>query len=159
MIKVIAIDPGGTTGYCYAEISEGEYCHYYPFQMVDDVEDLWDRLDRFAPRFIIMEDFEYRQRARAGLDLTPVKLIGVAQLYELKAPHQCALYLQKAATGKAYYRDPTLKQHGLYKRGVPHGMDASRHLLQWLTFGAGFRFMQDKQIKDFIKILDSWNEN
>jgi hypothetical protein len=85
----------------------------------------------------------------------PVQLIGVARLYELTEPTgQCALSLQKASTGKAYYSDTTLKNRKLYKRGVPHGMDATRHLLQWATFGAGYQYINGSQ--DFATMLDKW---
>lgn len=159
-MKILAIDPGVTTGYCYAEIEvrvhrpENSALRYYPFQWVDDVDECWDRIEAFKPRYIIIEDFEFRQRTRTGLNLFPVQLIGVARLYELKCKDQCAVYLQKASYGKSYYTDQQLKQLNLYKKGVPHGMDASRHLLQWFTFGAGFQYNNGTQ--DFAKILDSW---
>lgn len=154
-MRVIAIDPGVETGYCYAIITEDKQLEYYPFQSVDDVDDLWRRLVEFKPRHIVMEDFEFRGGARAGLNLFPVQLIGVARLYSLiSTDGQIALRLQKAAQGKSYYTDPTLKQAGLYKRGIQHGMDASRHLLQWVTFGEGYQYVTGKQ--NFATLLDKW---
>lgn len=136
-MRVIAVDPGRCTGYCYAAFSEGEL-YFYPFQSVDDVDDLWDRFRLFKPSHIVMEDFEFRGGARRGLDLFPVQLIGVARLWN--AYHPGGFYLQKASIGKSYYSDLTLKQLGLYKRGDEHGRDASRHLLQWATFGPGYKY-------------------
>lgn len=154
MIKVISIDPGRTTGYCYAQIIEGKPLEYFPFQAMDEVDDLWRRLAEFKPRYIIIEDFEFRQRARTGLVLFSVELIGVARLYSLVAPHQCSIFIQKASQGKGYYSDATLKAHNLHRRGVPHGMDASRHLLQWFTFGAGYQYNNGKP--QFAKCLIDW---
>jgi hypothetical protein len=146
VLKVIAIDPGRTTGYCQAEIRTGKL-HYHVFQEIDEVEDLWHRLDKLKPRFIICEDFDFRgghHRAATGIDYFPIQLIGVANLYAAIAPHQCACYMQKAAQGKAYYTNPVLKDQGYLKRGmatsVPHGIDAMRHLFQWFTFGPGFKY-------------------
>lgn len=139
MPRVLAIDPGVTTGYCYAKI-EGGKIKYHPFQIVDDVDDFWARLQKFDPSYIVMEDFEFRGGARKGLDLFPVQMIGVARLYSLHPKTNCTLFIQKAATGKSYYSDAVLKQRNLYKRGNPHAMDASRHLLQWFTFGFGHKF-------------------
>jgi hypothetical protein len=159
-MKIIAIDPGVMTGYCYAQVLDDGRVNYYPFQMTDDVDDLYRRLQAFQPRHIIMEDFEYRGGKRqSGLNLFPVQLIGVARLYELvgSVNGQCALRLQKASTGKAYYTDTMLKSMGLYKRGVPHGMDASRHLLQWLTFGPGFQFIN--QQSNFATLLEKWTDD
>lgn len=154
-MRVLAIDPGGTTGYCYANVVDGAV-ELYPFQIVDDVDEAFFRVRDFKPRYIICEDFEYRNRARAGLNLFPVQLIGVVRLYELTAPGgECALYLQKASQGKAYYTDTLLKQMKVYKRGVPHGMDATRHLLQWLTFGAGYQFLTNGD-RNFARLVDTW---
>jgi len=157
-MRMIAIDPGVETGYCYAEMDEAGYVKYFPFQMVDEVDDLWRRLSKFQPRMIIMEDFDFRgghHRAATGVNYFPLQLIGVARLYSLVEPTgKCAIYLQKAAQGKSYYSDAALKQRGLHKRGLPHAMDASRHLLQWLTFGPGYQFLtkDDK----FATLLDKW---
>jgi len=145
------------TGFCYARIIDEKKVEYYPFQMNDEVDDLWRRLAEFQPRYIIMEDFEFRGRASTGLNLFPCQLIGVARLYELTEPTgKCALYLQKPAQGKSYFTDPILKSKGLYKRGLPHGMDASRHLLQWLTFGAGYQFLTGDPKEQSASIINEW---
>lgn len=145
-LKVIAIDPGVMTGYCFATIENGKL-HYRTFQVMDEVDDLWTRLDSLKPRFIVCEDFDFRgghQRAATGINYFPIQLIGVARLYSLVADHQCACYLQKASTGKAYYTNPVLKAAGHLPRGmatnVEHGVDAMRHLFQWFTFGPGFKY-------------------
>ena len=152
--KVISIDPGKTTGYCYADLTPGLSLEYHPFQSFDDVDDLWRRLKEYEPQYIIIEDFEFRQKSRAGLVLFPVQMIGVARLYSLIAPPPVSLYLQKAAQGKSYYKDPILKKNDLYVRGLPHGMDASRHLLHWITFGAGYQYNSSKgSINDFAKMI------
>lgn len=156
-MNVIAIDPGVMTGYARGVISEG-HLYYFPFQMVDDVDDMWRRLVEVNPRHIIIEDFEFRQgKQRTGLNLFPVQLIGVARLYSLMGNIQCALHIQKASFGKQYYTDNVLKAQDLYKRGIPHAMDASRHLLQWFTFGAGYQFNGGE--RDFATRLNEWTEN
>lgn len=121
--------------------------HYTIFQRTDEVDDLWNRLEFFRPRFIICEDFDFRgghQRAATGIEYFPIQLIGVSRLYAVKAHHQCGIFLQKAAQGKAYYTNNVLRQSGLLPRGLatstPHGIDALRHLLQWFTFGSGFKY-------------------
>jgi hypothetical protein len=156
-MKVLSIDPGMMTGYCYA-LLEKEQLLYYPFQVVDDVDDAWRRYKEFRPRYIIIEDFEFRRgkRSAGGLNLFPVQMIGVARLYSMLAPHQCAAVVQKAAQGKAYYSNKVLQKTGLYKRGVPHAMDASRHLLQWCMFGGGNQYIGAKRTEEFAKRLDGW---
>jgi hypothetical protein len=156
-MRILAIDPGVNTGYCYAAIRETDRrLLYHPFQATDDVDDFWRRLKNFKPKYLVMEDFDFRGGARKGLNLFPVQLIGVARLYSLIAPvgqdGAARLFLQKPATGKAYYTDAALKALNLHKRGIPHGMDASRHLLQWSTFGYGYQFMTEDK-KDFAQIV------
>jgi hypothetical protein len=130
---------------------------YRAFQMTDEVDDLWRRLAAFKPRYIVMEDFEYRPRHRTNdkINLFPVELIGVARLYALMVTdHQCAIYLQKASQGKGYYTDPVLKKLGLHKRGLPHAMDASRHLLHWFTFGAGYQYNKRPNTERFAMLAE-----
>jgi hypothetical protein len=159
-MKVIGIDPGVMTGYVYANITHKKQIELYPFQMTDEVDDLWRRLYEFEPKIIVMEDFDFRgghHRAATGINYFPLQLIGVTRLYELTEPTgKCVLYMQKAAQGKSYYSDNVLKSRKLYKRGIPHGMDAMRHLLQWVTFGPGFQYNSGDQ--DFAKLLDKWGD-
>jgi hypothetical protein len=157
---VIAIDPGVMTGYCQGMITTGKL-HYMVFQQTDEVDDLWRRLKDLEPRFIVIESFEFRgghQRAATGINYFPLQLIGVARLYAEVATHQCACYLQTPAQGKGYYTNSILKQQGVLKRGmatgVPHGVDALRHMLQWYTFGPGFKY----NTNGFVAPYDTWSE-
>lgn len=123
---------------------------------MDEVDDLWRRLNELHPRYIICEDFEFRgghHRAATGIDYFPLQLIGISRLYAEVATHQCAALLQKPAQGKSYYTNNVLKQMGILQRGMAtelgHGLDATRHLLQWFTFGAGYKY--NKGDKNFIE--------
>ena len=144
-MRVMALDPGIMTGYCYGVIEEKKL-KYHPFQSTDQVDDLWRRFREWKPRYIIIEDFQFRRgkMAAGGLELFPVQLIGVTNLYGLIADHQTAVYVQQPAQGKSYYTNPVLQKEKLYQRGIPHAMDASRHLLHWFTFGAGYQFNEGK---------------
>jgi hypothetical protein len=152
IMRVIAIDPGVTSGYTFALVGE-KLTAFYPFQMKDDVDDMWHRLERYGPSHIVMENFEFRQRAGTGLDLFPVQLIGVARLFTKYRDKGCQIHLQSAHQGKGYYSDKVLKSRGLHKRGIPHGTDASRHLLHWLTFGYGYQLCPSGN----FSMLDKWN--
>ena len=145
----LGIDPGVMTGYCSGrliEVSGKQTLLLKPVQVMDDVDDLWRRLIELKPRHIIMESFEFRQKSQTGVNLFPVQLIGVARFYSLTASEQCAVHMQTPAYGKAYYSDKLLKSSNLYIRGVPHGMDALRHLLQWWTFGSGFQYNNNVEL-------------
>ena len=152
-MRVMAVDPGKCTGYCYAAFKDGEL-YYYPFQFYDDVDNFWDRLDAFGPSHIVIEDFQFRKGRTAGVSLFSVELIGVARLYEAKH-HRVVLHKQQPAQGKGYYTDATLKALGLYKRdGNEHARDATRHLLQWATFGPGYKYVGKDKGRNFAHVVE-----
>jgi hypothetical protein len=140
--RVVAVDPGGTTGYAVAYIiPDAKVLDFTYGQHAWREGQLWDALRKLEPDWLICESFEYRQQSRAGLDLTPAHLIGVVRLFaELSG---CKLQMQTAAQGKGYYSDRTLKNLLIYDRHFRHGRDAARHLLHWFTFGAGFQYNSD----------------
>jgi len=153
-MRVLSVDPGVTSGICYASIRDGRL-RYFPFQAVDDVDEFWNRIAEFKPKHIVMESFEFRNtpHRRTGTNLFPVQLIGIARLYTFRS--ECMIHLQSPGQGKGYYTDNMLKQLGLYKRGIPHGTDAARHLLHWATFGFGHQFV-DPLNREFATRLESW---
>lgn len=134
LLRALSLDPGGTTGYAICAIDNVNSLRVGWDQARLSESGLMELLETVQPDVIICEDFEYRNRARAGLDLTPPRLIGVVKLY---AQGNCKLELQKAAVGKGHYSDQRLRSFDLYRRGIPHGRDALRHLLHWLTFRGG----------------------
>jgi hypothetical protein len=138
MIRALAIDPGGTTGFALAMV-EGLKINLISWQKALSHREFWLEVDGQETDYIVCESFEYRPgKWKASIDLTPPELIGV-----LKANvYPDDLYFQTAAIGKAYYTDQKLKDVKLYKAGEPHGRDALRHLLHWLNFGAGFQFLK-----------------
>jgi hypothetical protein len=137
-MRVVSLDPGGTTGYAIAYIGEPKALFFSYAQHAWREGQLWDALMKLRPDWLICESFEYRQNSRAGLDLTPAHLIGVVRLFAEKSG--CKLHMQTASTGKAFYSDSTLKKFLIYNRSYAHGRDAIRHLLQWHTFGPGYQF-------------------
>jgi hypothetical protein len=151
MIKIIAFDPGITTGYAqgilkddidepmYVTTGEGKWSHM----------DLWKFCNGYTPNFIIYERFLARHsRYRQGVELKSREMIGVLELY-------CEMYassvvLQNPMKGgksstfdnvnSSYFNDERLKKDAIYKSGKPHANDAARHLLYWYWFGSGGQF-------------------
>ncbi len=139
----LGIDPGKTTGFCWAIITDKIV--FMPFQqefsLFEMYELLTSDLGTLDESYVIYESFQYRNQSRKGLDLTPVKLIGVIELVEQLLGNRVHFYSQTAATGKAFYSNDRLKQMGLYVPSTPHGLDAMRHVLQSMTFGALSQFV------------------
>jgi hypothetical protein len=152
MIKVIAFDPGVTTGFAMGEITEVEgdildgtlvgQMLVQTAQAEFTKAELFTYLNTIAPNHIVCESFEYRNQARTGLILESRELIGIINLYvELNPP--CTLKMQPPGMviGKtAYYTDARLKLSGIYRRGQIHANEAAKHLLYWFKFGPGFKY-------------------
>jgi len=140
-MRIVALDPGVTTGYAVGVVNDGLMTVTKTGQEVWSHQELWHQLHLAQPDAIVCESFEYRNsKQRAGLVLFSCELIGIVHLYcspSYKSP-TAKLYMQSAAKGKSYYSNQHLQNSGVYVRGIPHGMDALRHLLHWYTFGQGF---------------------
>lgn len=136
-VKVLAIDPGRTTGFCYATIEDSRAV-LMPWQEHTEVHNMWSILEKRKPDVIVIEKFEFRKNSREGLDLFPKELIGTARLHSTL--NHSEWYEQSAAQGKGYWGDSLLRDSQVYLKAMPHANDATRHFLHWFTFGAGFKY-------------------
>jgi len=148
-LKVIALDPGRTTGYAYGEKYRNDLKISY-YQAEWDHLNLYGFLEDSPHDYIVCESFEFRQGKQTGVDLYPCELIGVVNYFDQRVNVQSRLYMQTAAQGKGYYDNDKLKAMDLYKRGLQHGRDACRHLLYWFYFGSGFRFIEDDDVIPYL---------
>jgi hypothetical protein len=159
-VIALALDPGVTTGYCIGLLEENKLW-VAPHERKFSLAELYDYLNWFSPYdiFVVYEDFQYRNAPRAGLDLTPVKMIGIIELFAESGDHsQQWYYKQTPAQGKGFFTDQRLKDMGVYKVGKAHGRDATRHLLQWYTFGAGSRYKPDDDVYEMIEPGDIYEK-
>ena len=142
LVRVISLDPGVTTGYCIADL-EDNFVSLDPCQDELDHRGIYDALLESRPDYIVCEDFEYRPgQARDYVVLVSLEYIGIVRLFAAVA--EAKLSMQKASEGKGYFTNDKLKELGVYKRGVPHGMDALRHMMHWFTFKAGYGLTEGK---------------
>ena len=139
---LLSLDPGVTTGYCLARMNTN-VCELAYNEAQLQPADLLLMLQDLDPLAVIYEDFQYRNRARNGLELFSVQLIGVVNAYAALNPH-CHVKKQQPAQGKGHYNDDALRRHDLYQRGTVHGRDAARHMLHYMTFGAGWTLFPNK---------------
>lgn len=145
LISVIALDPGGTTGYAWGSIEAG-LMTISTGQAKWRVSDLWLELHSTCPDIIVMETFKYRNRARSGLELISVELIGVVHLYEElrnsdENQHRVEVFDQTpGAVLNQYYDKRKLEKSGLWHQAMPHANDAATHLLHWYSFGPGYKY-------------------
>lgn len=143
MRRILTLDPGVTTGYVIAslqgrrlklEVGEAQWS-------LSEIHEAMREICIYRGSHIVYETFEYRNASRKGLNLTPVKIIGVIELFKDWYEPMTGFWPQTAAQGKGFYSDDKLKSLGVYVKGKKHGRDATRHLLHWLNFGAGSQFV------------------
>lgn len=161
MIRILALDPGKTTGYCYGMV-EGDTLFLGPGEkalgygdLVGMIEDFIGLLDMeiLSNTHIIYEDFTHRQGA-TGVDYTPVKLQGVIELQAERYFGYVNFYKQNPAAqaDRNYYSNERLKQLGVYwPHGKGHARSATKHLLYWLNFGAGGQYVDVNRVKMELK--------
>lgn len=137
-MKVLALDPGGTTGFAEGIINDNGLMTIRTGQTKLAHYELFAQLTLVAPDKIIYETFKYRNRARKGLELISAELIGVIQLYSHQ--YSVEVFAQDPGEVMGHFTDKKLKQDGLYKKAHPHAMDALRHLLHWYTFKEGYQY-------------------
>ncbi|HVI80647.1 MAG TPA: hypothetical protein VM715_21360 [Candidatus Acidoferrum sp.] len=155
--RVIALDPGGITGWATytaerIEDTEGKAEYYdeewYQGQLEGDDhhERLYRLLElsRVEDYRIVCESFEFRnmdRRHRDNINLMSREYIGVAKLYH--QTENVSLFMQGAGLAKGFIPDTgsqankKLRDAGLWKSGWPHAMDATRHLLYYLVHREG----------------------
>jgi hypothetical protein len=139
--RVLAIDPGKTTGYAFGLIDdETKEMEIDAWQRADIHLEFYNNLWRADPHHIVCESFEFRQgKQRTGLELYSKELIGVLNLFHQREALPPRLWFQTAAKGKGYFDNSRLRELGIYITGQEHTRDAIRHLMQWITFEAGYR--------------------
>lgn len=126
-MKIVALDPGGTTGWC--ELEDGYFSHAQLGPKPHHLE-LWNRLLATEPSVVVCETFKYYP-GQTHTVLVSVEYIGVAHLYcqVSGAP----LVFQSPSQAKKFWTNDKLKSLGLFIPGKVHSMDATRHLLYYVT--------------------------
>lgn len=167
-MKILALDPGGTTGWAMMEDSEEplglEHEQTWPgVSMVVRHNRAWTR-GQLGPEphhsdlyallelahtehdfTVVCESFQYRNQSRPGLVLDSVEYIGITKLFA--ADRNVKLTMQTASVAKTFVSDDKIKKLDLWYPGWRHSMDATRHLLYHLV---------TKRQDDSRDILQAW---
>jgi len=125
-VKIIAFDPGGTTGLAKVILPEEKL----DVGQSHSAEAIWYFLNNEWPDQIVYEKFLYQRRDK--VDLTPVEVIGVIKLWA--AVNRVPIASYTAAQAKTFWTDQKMKKLGGWFEGMPHGTDALRHLLYHRVF-------------------------
>jgi hypothetical protein len=154
MKRIVALDPGGTTGvailYHDDKALRREAFQLGPEDHHLELSNLLVSAYHSAKYLaeggitIVCESFEYRNRAREGLVLSSVEYIGVVKLFG--QTHNCPVVFQSASMGKVGADDSKafVKRKNLEKLGVPwtyalrHQADATGHALYYMLHNPDF---------------------
>lgn len=140
MKRIIALDPGGTTGWALWEQhlaihgTAKDVWNVGQMGPEDHHSDLYAHLERCHTHefTVVCESFEFRQnRQRDNINLMSREYIGVTKLFgqERSTP----VVFQTAARAKGFVTDQKLKAMGLWWPGNKHAMDAMRHLITYMV--------------------------
>lgn len=154
---VLALDPGGTTGWSSAywapddpnaKLFTLDQIHFQQGHL--GPEEHHTLLDEFLasqvayfetpgkPELeIVCESFEFRQHAndnkfyKAKVELISKEYIGVIKLFCALA--EIPLTFQTASMAKTFVTDEKIKALNLWRPGMAHANDSTRHLLRYLV--------------------------
>lgn len=147
---ILALDPGGTTGWASFQCDQiwnpidevFEYvgrqwtCGQLDLRPEDHHLTLYNLLGHFHvdKYMIVCERFDYRNKSRPGLELISREYIGVTRLF--CQDRRIPLALQEASQGKitdkSFVKKENLQRLALWTPGWGHAMDAYGHLLWYM---------------------------
>jgi hypothetical protein len=133
MGRVLAVDPGETTGWADFENCELTRAGQFP---VRDLEAFDTFVTDHRPDAMVIENYRvYASRAaqHVGSEVNTAQYIGILKF--LCGMYQIPLALQMAHQAKGWVSDARLHQLGLFQTGHRHANDAIRHGVYWLLFG------------------------
>lgn len=147
---ILALDPGGTTGWASFQATqiwnplEGKFeyvgrqwtCGHLDLPHEDHHLSLYNLLGQMhlAKYQLVCESFEYRNRSRPGLELISREYIGVTRLFcqERRVPLTLQSASQGKITDKSFVKKENLQRLALWAPGWTHAMDAYGHLLYYM---------------------------
>jgi len=129
-MRILALDPGKTTGVCLAINGRIEETRETPTTTGGEFHELLHVMEYWwKPDLVICEQFLHR--TTIGVDTTALEVIGCVKMFVwLQSPME--LVFQTPSMAKAFWTDDKLKAVGLWRKGQRHAMDATRHALAYL---------------------------
>lgn len=148
-IKVVAIDPGVTTGIAIHSVMPDRVSPEWVTLELgpdDHHEALYQLLNNHHPTVLVYERFDYRIIQNRGVDmpgvvLTSVEYIGIIKLWHWRNEHVelVSQGSEVSSQKKGFWNDNRLKALGRYQApmGRQHMNDATRHALNFIVFKLG----------------------
>jgi hypothetical protein len=158
---LLALDPGGTTGWAEAiwnpepfnstppklhsldqikftsgQIGPEEH-HQELWELLEKAHRWWEISEEAPPLDLICESFEFRQHintthAKTKVELISKEYIGLVKLFAIQYP-QVSTFFQTASAAKTLITDGKIKLLDLWTPGKVHANDAKRHILRHMV--------------------------
>lgn len=136
--RVLAFDPGHTTGWAYFSFGKLEEAgEIDTSNMETAVKEVDLLIGGYSPDIVVVEDYRvYRWRAKhhIGSELLTVQVIGCIQTIAIQEQVQ-QIIKQPAHIAKGFCSNEKLKEWGFYQTAEKHANDAVRHGCYYLLFG------------------------
>lgn len=132
-MRILSIDPGGTTGIAWCDFVPGKLntpgtSMPQGFGQASEFFSMY--IEEFRPELIVIEKFTINARtiksSREGSNLA-IELTGVAKFLAKRS--NITVEEQSPADAKNFASDDKLRRIGWYQPGPDHARDAMRHLL------------------------------
>lgn len=147
--RVLALDPGETTGWCLMQLVKGNsdvlraaevrpsYCagQVLTSPVEHAVTILTKLIDEQKPDHIVYEDYKvyaWKTKDHSWASLHTPQLIGTIRTIASQKgiPTSCEMAQQP----KQFVTDEKLREWGIYLRGLKHARDAMKHAIYFLLF-------------------------
>ena len=156
-MRIIAIDPGGTTGWATCVLGDKVEDPLWKPKLEDHFEDcgqltgdhhykLRQLLSTKNPDVIVRERFEHRNNEFA--QLVSCEYIGVVKMWSQQ--YKRRLVMQGASQAKPWVSTKKLVKLGLWLQPADawgHAIDARRHLVYYLIFNSGNQYISTKLLQ------------
>jgi hypothetical protein len=148
---VLALDPGETTGYAVfksrpsgvgetasnAVISPRIIGQVRTWPPEECVKSLTELFNTHRPDIVVNESYHIYSWHAEDHKWSPVNTIQIIGcIWTLCHQRNIPRVQQSAQNAKSFWTDEKLKHYQVYEPGKPHGRDATRHALHFLSFGA-----------------------
>lgn len=139
--KVLALDPGETTGWAAFQSEDGKYFKLFAegqiktWPMQDAVDQLQKLLDQVKPDHLVHElyaVYEWKSQDHSWSRMPTVRVIGCIET--LCIQQNIPFSSQTAQIAKTFCTDDKLKTWNFYIKGQRHARDAIRHGCYYLMF-------------------------
>jgi len=139
--RLLAVDPGETTGYCVLDVTHESIKLLIQGQILAwpierSITHLTHIFTTQLPTEVVYEAYHiysWRLEEHRFSEVPTIQIIGC--LKTLAFQRGLRVSHQTAQVGKSFFKDEMLRRVDMYYEGQPHARDSLRHALQFITFG------------------------